>query len=459
LSSRKKNWKMSPGYNHPRHMGFTRLIDAKCLNCHSSRVESINKSLQRLSIHEQAIGCERCHGPGSLHAERWNSPDDAGPDVDYTIVNPDHLNRKENESICAQCHLNNIEVNIRGREHSDFRPGLLLSDFTLNYRLTTSDKSMKVVGHVEQLHRSRCFQNSKMRCTTCHDPHLKPAAEHQREYFRKKCLSCHADDDCGLTIHDRRQQQPLDDCMACHMPKSSTDIPHFTFTHHRIGLHDPMTVQNPRNSTTIGTLEPISDVSHLSQIDRLRCLGIAYAIQSEAVSKIAGAQIYAQRAIAIFEQVRRQGLRDPEVDSALATLYWRAGRPAARKLAESVLQFENISPTALSNALYVAEQSQFEAGDIDQTLVTLDRHLRVRRDAGDFLLLSKCKYLKGDRQGALDALKQAAKIVPDSATCEDYIANLYQEMGQQKLAAKHRRRARRLREANRRVRTRERKTQ
>ena len=64
-----------------------------------------------------------------------------------------------------------------------------------------------------------------------------------------------------------------DNCVACHMPQSPTEIPHFAFTHHRIGLHD---VDQPPVDKGIESLVPLVDLSHLPKIEQDRLLGLAY---------------------------------------------------------------------------------------------------------------------------------------------------------------------------------------
>ena len=51
------------------------------------------------------------------------------------------------------------------------------------------------VGHVEQLHASRCFRESRGRlgCISCHDPHRLPDPEERVAYFRDRCLDCHSE--------------------------------------------------------------------------------------------------------------------------------------------------------------------------------------------------------------------------------------------------------------------------
>ena len=136
-------------------------------------------------------------------------------------------------------------VLVRGRKINDFRPGLPLTDFRVDY-LRDSGASMKVTGHFEQMYLSRCYtQSTNLTCTTCHNPHDKPSKKKQAAYYRSKCMACHeTDGGCKLPEPKRFAQSPQNDCVSCHMPRVDTDIPHFAFTHHRIGLkhqtkHDP----------------------------------------------------------------------------------------------------------------------------------------------------------------------------------------------------------------------------
>ena len=234
-----QHWAMSPGYDRPDHIGFERMIDLSCLFCHAGRVDAQDDNRFRVNIHEQTIGCESCHGPGSLHVARHRDGEPHAGSEDLTIVNPAKLSREASESVCGLCHLlGEPSVWMPSRDPMGFRPGLLLSDFRLDYSLEHPDRSMKVVGHIEQMKLSRCYQESEsMTCTTCHDPHGRPPEGTKVDYFRQKCLSCH-EEGCHLEAPARLEQNAEDNCVACHMVQSDTDIPHFVFTHHRIGFHD-----------------------------------------------------------------------------------------------------------------------------------------------------------------------------------------------------------------------------
>src|SRR5262245_20847131 len=71
----RQSWAMSPGYDGPKHKGFERAIGARCLECHVGRFEVLENSAHRYRIVEPTIGCERCHGPGSLHVARRGAAD------------------------------------------------------------------------------------------------------------------------------------------------------------------------------------------------------------------------------------------------------------------------------------------------------------------------------------------------------------------------------------------------
>ncbi len=234
-----KHWGISPGYGgaNPRP-GFERTIQRECLFCHTNQVRSVAGTLNRYDppiFEGHAIGCERCHGPGALHAERPGGSD--GPDL--TIVNPAHLAPALRESVCQQCHLQGwFRFPRAGRDFFDFRPGLPLHRFLAVFvRKAGQPDRLDLVGQVEQMESSRCFRASRgeLGCISCHDPHRLPPPATKAAYYRGRCLECHEDKGCALPAADRRSRGPGEDCIACHMPRPAVaDIPHTVTTDHRI---------------------------------------------------------------------------------------------------------------------------------------------------------------------------------------------------------------------------------
>ena len=231
------SWKMAPGFNRSYHSSFRRKIKTGCVFCHVGSIDRKQHNPYQFEILETVIGCERCHGPGELHAKKYrDNPDTAG--VDRTIVNPDNLDRDLREAICQQCHLQGAgKATVSNKDQWDFRPGLRLTDFHIDYQFRLANEQMRIVGHVEQMHTSECYkQTETLTCTTCHDPHDPISSENKVDFYRSICLGCHQDQSCGKPL-DQRIQLAENSCYQCHMPKAKTNVTHAALHHHRIGIH------------------------------------------------------------------------------------------------------------------------------------------------------------------------------------------------------------------------------
>jgi hypothetical protein len=234
--SQKRRWDLSPGFEVANYH-FDRPIRPGCLYCHANRAQSVPTSINqyRQPIFEgHAIGCERCHGPGELHARDPAVNAGRGP----TIVNPADLEPSLRDAVCEQCHLIGDHRVVRaGRREEDYRPGLPVERFWTVFVQPAGEDENRFVGQVEQMHKSQCFLVSKGRlgCISCHDPHESPAPAESAAYYRSRCLECHRDHGCSLPAKLRQQRSPKDDCAGCHMPREKDlDIPHSASANHRI---------------------------------------------------------------------------------------------------------------------------------------------------------------------------------------------------------------------------------
>jgi Flp pilus assembly protein TadD len=231
-------WDFTPGFELAEH--FERPARLSCLFCHSNRVEPVPHTVNHYRpplFRGHAIGCERCHGPGELHV-RLREGGEGQPGLDPTIVNPRRLEPALRDAVCQQCHLQGeSRVVCRGRELFDYRPGLPLHLFLSVFVRAAEFADDQTTGsHTEQVYASRCFRESRgqLGCISCHDPHALPAPEEKVDYYRGRCLSCHEEKGCGLAPAVRREQNPADDCTACHMPRTGSKIVHDAITDHRI---------------------------------------------------------------------------------------------------------------------------------------------------------------------------------------------------------------------------------
>ena len=278
-----EQWKMSPGYDAADHMSFGRVIGSGCLYCHTGHLGDPDEYGLRHKIHELSIGCERCHGPGELHVERHRSETPLVNDIDLTIVNPVHLSRELSEAVCAQCHLNgDIQSTVRGGRPHDFRPGLPLNEYRLEFRVEFEEE-MRVAGHVEQLHKSACYQNNAtLTCVSCHHPHEDLQPVERLAQHRQVCISCHQQQTCRMPIGERKSEND-NNCIDCHMPRSPTEVTHVALTHHRIGIHSASEPSSPKSTEDTITSEsnasrliPLQPFEHFSEADRNRSRGLAH---------------------------------------------------------------------------------------------------------------------------------------------------------------------------------------
>lgn len=230
-------WDVSPGFDLEKEV--RRPVVARCLDCHTDRPdpvpEAVNRYREPFLGAQAAIGCERCHGPGELHVVEQARGDQ--PDPDTAIVNPARLPADLKADVCRQCHVQGaVQVERRGRTANEYRPGLPWEQFvaTFLWHPDLTD-ALKSVGQFEQMESSRCYTASdgKMSCTSCHDPHVKPAPAAAAAYFRGRCQTCHESRGCSLPAAARAEK--ADSCVACHMPRGdSANIAHIAVTDHHI---------------------------------------------------------------------------------------------------------------------------------------------------------------------------------------------------------------------------------
>jgi len=237
--SQEERWDLSPD-SRARSNHFQRAVGPSCLFCHTNRYEPVAGATGRYTpptFRGLSIGCERCHGPGELHAR---SPGIFTAGVDPTIVNPAHLEPPLREAVCQQCHLGGDKrVEPVGREALDYRPGLPLEEFlTILVDRRKPEGRPESLGHTEQMLASRCYQQSRgdLGCTSCHDPHSLPSDGERASYYRGRCLECHGESSpCSLPEPDRRKQSAQDSCIDCHMPRSRlADVAHTAETDHTV---------------------------------------------------------------------------------------------------------------------------------------------------------------------------------------------------------------------------------
>jgi hypothetical protein len=316
---------------------------------------------------------------------------------------------------------------------------------------------MTVVGHVEQMHLSRCYQASgTLTCTTCHNPHADLDGEARVAFYRERCLSCH-EQSCGLEAAERRRRRPDDHCAACHMPSSETNIQHVAFTHHRIGLHveDGSTggrgtsAPAPGRSLPPGELVPFALPADLPQGDRDRSLGLAYL---ELAGRRGGSELAAddvRRAEELLRSAIEHGAGDGDVLAALARLAWERDDVEALLFAGRALESPSISDSALATALLVQGEMRLRMGKLEAARPALERLVTLRRHAEDWFLLGQLQARQGDFVQARRSLERSVSINPFRAEVQLMLADVCRELADESAAARHREAARQISERHR----------
>jgi len=158
---------------------------SQCMMCHSETMELYLGTKHALSLGNSelppsVVGCEMCHGPGSMHMSAFTN--DPG---ERAIVDFDQSPDSAFTGICLNCH----------------RSIATFNEFASNMHA-----------------------NSKVYCSSCHDPH---ANKFKFAMLRKPandlCASCHkgvySQFESGLSAHPVKKDDFF--CTDCHNPHNS----------------------------------------------------------------------------------------------------------------------------------------------------------------------------------------------------------------------------------------------
>jgi len=220
--SRLKTWANSPGYRN-QQLYFSREIDVRCLECHTSFAEhKITKTGSLVTSQElirgsvaYGIDCERCHGPAAKHAEfQLNHPEQKSSKY---ISLYKSFTRKQKTDACAVCHSGSDRKALRST--FVFKAGDDLDEFLDKDSETVRDPDVHG-QQMQMLAGSQCFIQSKtLDCNTCHSIHGNK--NEGLAGYSNKCISCHQ----TVKHSDRTLSSGIvlkENCIDCHMPKRSS---------------------------------------------------------------------------------------------------------------------------------------------------------------------------------------------------------------------------------------------
>jgi len=207
-----------------------------CVGCHVSQQEkNYRPATDDYATHWVDFGtsCERCHGPGKAHVDRYQQPQRATSDAGPSIVRPTRLDAKTSSMICAQCH------SLRNAVYPGYTAGQNYYDYfvpVLEYaKRVDTDPAYWPDGRPRRfsndaigLWQSACFRRGGATCTTCHfDPH-DPNIDRNPQLAPSNnalCTRCHQQIGASLTAHTRHEASSAGSaCVECHMPRTVLSI-------------------------------------------------------------------------------------------------------------------------------------------------------------------------------------------------------------------------------------------
>ncbi|RPI49063.1 MAG: DmsE family decaheme c-type cytochrome, partial [Deltaproteobacteria bacterium] len=195
-----------------------------CLECHENHADdkyNVHMRVASFEVSGYRIGCEGCHGPGSVHV------DEDGNVEKILRFGQGGLKSEEVAGVCTTCHQDGALMNWAGSAHQEddvsclechsvhFNKEKTLLKNTNEFELCGQcHQDIKAKGYLMSRHPVR---EGKMGCTDCHSPHgtdnLVSGMLKTDERLNDLCLKCHTRYQGPFVFE---HEPVVEDCTFCH---------------------------------------------------------------------------------------------------------------------------------------------------------------------------------------------------------------------------------------------------
>jgi tetratricopeptide (TPR) repeat protein len=281
---------------------------------------------------------------------------------------------------------------------------------------------------------SRCYEMSaepnKLGCTSCHDAHRHPTPTEKAGHYRQRCLKCHTESSCGLPVAVRHERNKDDSCIACHMPRISSEVSHTAITDHRVPRRPEQAPAPPERRFTAGPDDLTPFHAHLLEANDpevQRNLGLAVLGMLDRGPPREALRLYADKALPLLEAALRRDPKDLPVLEAKANCLWIMQRPR-----EALADYE-----AALAAHPESEPALFGAGNVALELNLLDKaeeHLAAAVRANPWnwshqQRLAVARFRRGAWDDAVAAGRAALRIEPANGATRSLLVQTYLARG------------------------------
>lgn len=189
-----------------------------CAVCHDEAYEyyrrTVHYKVRYFEVPGQELGCEGCHGPGSVHAAERGSLD--------KIIGFDKLTPAQSSAICLKCHAQGSLMHWSSNLHALNDVGC--ESCHKSHKATAEKMLYKAEPELcydcHQQMRARAefpshhpIREGKMKCTGCHSAHSAERDGLLNVSVNDLCFDCHTDKQ-GPFLYEH---QPVEeDCSLCH---------------------------------------------------------------------------------------------------------------------------------------------------------------------------------------------------------------------------------------------------